>query len=313
MSIKENAIWAILGLPFSLLSAFYYIYSSYHKEKTNLNGKIVFITGASSGLGAACAKVFYKMGCKVILSGRNLEKLNLVKSQLETDMFTEKMCESHPPVVVVMDLHDIDNIRPTLETVTSTYGAVDILVNNAGLSYRGEAVTTTLEVNRLLIEVNYLAQVEVTQALLPKMISQGSGHIVAIGSVQGRIAIPHRTAYTASKHAMQAYFDSLRSEVKTHGVNVSVVNPYYIATNLSLNAVTGDGSAYGKTDATTKAGLAPDYVASKVVSCVINKTPEMTVAPFHVQLAIALRSMSPWLFFKIMEHRARKEQKQKQE
>ena len=73
------------------------------------------------------------------------------------------MCESHPPVVVVMDLHDIDNIRPTLETVTSTYGAVDILVNNAGLSYRGEAVTTTLEVNRLLIEVNYLAQVEVTQ------------------------------------------------------------------------------------------------------------------------------------------------------
>merc|ERR1712110_684050 len=113
----------------------------------------------------------------------------------------------------------------------------------------------------MLMDVNYFAHVEVTRAVLPYMIKEKKGHIVSIGSVQSRIAIPHRTAYAASKRAFQAYFDTLRYEVAQYGISICVVNPYYIATNLSTNAVTADGSAYGKMDATTKSGLSPEYVA----------------------------------------------------
>ncbi|XP_005092536.1 dehydrogenase/reductase SDR family member 7B [Aplysia californica] len=307
MGIRANAVWAVLGLPFSLLSVFYYIYVYCCKEKLMLKDKVVFITGASSGLGAACAEAFYTAGCRLVLSGRNVEKLNLLKVRMEK---SKEGTGFHSPAIVTMDLEDLPSIKEKVKEVLAAFGHVDILINNAGKSYRGVALHTKLEVDKMLMDVNYFAHVEVTRAILPQMVERKTGQIVAIGSVQSRIAIPHRTSYAASKHAMQAYFDVLRSEVAQYNIGVSVVNPYYIATNLSTNAVSADGSAYGKLDANTKAGLQPEYVASKVVSCVVNRTSELTVAPPHIDLAIALRAMSPWLFFKIMERRAKKEQRE---
>jgi len=305
--VRVNAIWGLLGLPLSFLSVLWYIYKYCSLEKANLQDKVVFITGASSGLGAACARAFYKAGCKVVISGRDIDKLKLLKVQLEKS--SQPGVEHHSPAIVTLDLEDLASIRSKVADAVAAFGQVDILINNAGKSYRGVALQTKIEVDQMLMNVNYFGHVEVTRAILPQMIARNSGHIVAISSVQGRIGLPHRSAYAASKHAFQAHCDSLRAELAQHKVLVSVINPYYIATNSSINAVTADGSSHGKLDPTTKAGLSPDYVASQVVSCVVNKMSEMTVAPLHVHLAIAIRSMSPWLFFKIMEARAKKEQK----
>jgi len=305
--VRINAFWGFLGFPLSFLSVLYYFYKYCSLEKATLKDKVVLITGASSGLGAACARAFYKSGCKVIISGRDIDKLKLLKVQMEKS--SQPGVEHHSPAIVTLDLEDIPSIRSKVSEAIAAFGQIDILINNAGKSYRGVALDTKIEVDEMLMKVNYFGHVEVTRAVLPQMISRRSGHIVAISSVQGRIALPHRSAYTASKHALQAHCDSLRAEVAQHGVLVSVVNPYYIATNSSVNAVTADGSTHGKLDDSTRTGLSPDYVASQVVSVVVNKMSEVTVAPLHVHMAIAIRTMSPWLFFKIMEFRAKKDRK----
>ncbi|GFO41823.1 dehydrogenase/reductase sdr family protein 7-like [Plakobranchus ocellatus] len=296
-----NALWAVIGLPVSLISLLYFALS--RRKNVVLQDKVVFITGASSGLGEACAEAFHFCGCKVILAGRNEHKLVELKNRLDS----KKLCHQHSPVVCVLDLEDDcidDKVRLA---IASIWGRIDILINNAGMSYRGAVSETKSDVDMKLMVVNHLGHIKITKAILPFMVEQKSGHIVCISSVQGRMAIPHRSAYAASKHAMQAYFDSLRAEVEHYGINVCVVSPYYIRTNLSLNALSADGSTHGKHDQTTLNGYDPHFVAQKIVNCVQRRCDELILAPFYVKLAICLRVLAPWLYFKIMARRAKKE------
>lgn len=163
-----------------------------------------------------------------------------------------------------IDLSELNSIPGQVSSVLAIFGHIDILINNGGISNRGAVNETNVDVDIKVMLVNYFGTVALTKgkvivnccicvsnelfvllAVLPTMLARGSGHVVAVSSVQGRIAIPNRSAYAASKHALQAFCDTLRAEVSSHGIKVTVVSPGYIQTKLSLNALTGSGQTYG--------------------------------------------------------------------
>ncbi|XP_074648218.1 dehydrogenase/reductase SDR family member 7B-like [Tubulanus polymorphus] len=290
-------------LPASILAIV--IYKWMTRKRTSVTGKLVFITGASSGVGKACAFLFHKLGAKVVLAARNIDALMSVKTDLM------KKNDMNEPIVVQLDLCDIEQITEVVKKVEDEHGPIDVLVNNAGMSYRGEIIDTDITVHQKLMHVNYFGHVVLTKAVLPAMIKQKSGHIVAVSSVQGKLSIPFRSAYSASKHATQAFFDCLRAEVAHHNIQVSVVSPGYIKTNLSLNAMTGDGSSYAIEDATTASGMEPSVVAESIVDAIERSKYDLILAPIHHRLVVYFRSLFPALVVYIMNLRAAKQFKLK--
>lgn len=213
---------------------------------------------------------------------------------------------THPPVVVPLDLADLNSIPEKVQQILDIYQSIDILVNNGGISVRAEVMKTSIDVDLKVMLVNYLGTVAVTKAVLPSMVERKSGHIVCVSSVQGKFAIPQRSAYTASKHALQAFCDSLRAEVDEHNINVTIVSPGYINTALSLNALTGSGQKYGKIDAATATGANPDRMARQIVSEVVRGSRDVVIAPLAPRIAQYMRVLCPPLYFWLMAKRAKK-------
>nr|CAG4643260.1 EOG090X07KM [Ilyocryptus agilis] len=273
--------------------------------RVSLEGKVVLITGASSGLGEALARCFYREGCRLIIASRRHTELERVRNQLMGSSCRVSN-DIYPPVVVQLDLENAQALKDKINTILAIYGHVDILVNNAGISYRGEATSTDIDVDVKLMNVNYFGTVALTKAILPSMIERKTGHIVMIGSLQAKLAIPFRSAYGASKHALQAFSDSLRAEMKPEGVLVTVANPGYIRTSLSLNAVTSKGEKYGQMDETTESGWDPADVAEDIVKAVKEKKKEVMICSIFYRLAVYLRILLPTAFFAIMARRAAK-------
>nr|CAD7262472.1 unnamed protein product [Timema shepardi] len=301
-------VWWLLGslcIPITLPWFLYNFIEAWKAKqlRNKLQGKVVLVTGASSGLGEALAHEFYRAGCRVILASRRQKELERVRTNLLNSYKTEP---AHPPVILPLDLVDLNSIPECVNKILDIHGHVDILVNNAGISHRGDVITTKVDVDIKVMLVNYFGQVALTKAVLPSMIKRGSGHVIAVSSIQGKIAIPQRSAYAASKHALQAFCDTLRAEVAHHNVKVSVVTVGYINTNLSLNAVTGTGQIYGVMDATTASGYDPKYVAKEMLKVILLEKKEVTIAPLSPRLAIVLRTLAPEIFFWVMEKRARK-------
>ncbi|XP_075879926.1 dehydrogenase/reductase SDR family member 7B isoform X1 [Nelusetta ayraudi] len=279
-----------------------------------LQDAVVVITGASSGLGKECARAFHAAGARLVLCGRDATRLQQVVQELTaTSASAKQKQQTHTPSTVTFDLADRHTVDRAAEEILKCYGHVDVLINNAGISFRGNILDTGVSVQRDVMETNYFGPMALTQALLPSMVGRRSGHIVAISSVQGKIAIPYRSAYAASKHATQAYFDCLRAEVERYGIGVSVISPGYIRTNLSLNAVTGDGSKHGVMDKNTATGRDPADVAQVVLKAVRHRSKDVVLAGALPTVAVYLRTLWPALFFKLMSSRARKEQKPKRE
>lgn len=269
----------------------------------------VVITGATSGLGKECAKVFYKAGAQLVLCGRNEEGLKDLINELSR--IRKGSIQFHKPHMVIFDLSDVEAVASAANEILHLAGKVDILINNAGISYRGTILNTKVSVDRMIMDTNYFGPVALTKALLPSMIKNKRGHIVAISSVQGKISIPFRSAYSASKHATQAFFDCLRAEMVPHDIAVTVISPGYIQTNLSLNAVTDDGSKYGVMDKTTAEGRTPEEVAQIVLRAVGERSKDVLVAGLVPTFAVYLRALAPKIFFSLMASRAKKERKLK--
>lgn len=269
-----------------------------------LQDKVVLITGASSGLGEALAHKFFAAGCKVILASRRVAELERVKEDLLQSV--QQPSVHHTPEVIQLDLADLSAIPEKAQQALRIHGRIDILVNSGGISYRGDACDTSIEVDVKLMMVNYFGHVALTKAILPSMMDMREGTIVAISSVQGKIGLPFRSAYAASKHATQAFFDSLLSEVAQYNIHVCVVSPGYIRTNLSMNALTGSGAVYGVMDETTATGMAPEDVADIVLEAVVNKRTDLVVASFVPRLVLLVRALLPWLYFAIMKGRAKR-------
>ncbi|XP_048408650.1 dehydrogenase/reductase SDR family member 7B isoform X2 [Stegostoma tigrinum] len=279
------------------------------KDRAVVQDAVVVITGASSGLGKDCARVFHAAGARLVLCGRNKQKLEELVTEL-TGMVTNKR-KTHTPHIVTFDLADLDTVNSSAQEILNCFGQVDILINNAGISYRGNILDTAINVDKDVMNTNYFGPVALTKAILPSMVQRRSGHIAVISSVQGKIAIPFRSAYAASKHATQAFFDCLRAEVEQYGVKVTVISPGYIRTNLSLNAVTGNGSKYGVMDKKTAEGYEPCVVAEAVLRAVCRGRKDVLLAGLLPTAAVYLRTLIPSLFFPIMAARAKKERKMK--
>ena len=226
--------------------------------------QVVWVTGASSGIGEALALAFSREGAQLILSARRAEELERVRAACERP-------ERH--VVLPLDLTDDDAIARAAERA----GRVDVLVHSGGVSQRSLAMQTALDVERRIMDLNFFGTVALTKAVLPSMIARKSGHIVPVSSVVGYVGTPLRSAYAASKHALHGYFDSLRAELSKDGIRITIVCPGYIRTDVSRNALTGDGSAFGQMDSTHKNATPPAECARRVVDGVAKKKREVLV------------------------------------
>lgn len=218
--------------------------------------KTVWITGASSGIGEALTYELNKEGAQIIISSRREKALQKVK---------ENCSQPSKVHILPLDLSQGEELPSKAEEVIKTWGAIDYLFNNGGISQRSEAIDTQMAVIRQVMEINFFGTVTLTKAVLPSMIEQKSGHIVVTSSVMGKFGTRLRSSYAASKHALHGYFDSLRQEVHDKNIKVSLVCPGFIKTNVTKNALEGDGSKHNKMGAGQENGMPADEFARKLI------------------------------------------------
>lgn len=252
--------------------------------------KVVWITGASSGIGEALAVAFAQDGAHIILSGRRTDALQEVANNIQTDT-----------LILPFETTDYDILPETIEKAMGWKNHVDILVNNAGISQRSLAIDTHPDVHHKIINVDLLAPIWLTQLLLPHMVKSGGGHIVGISSVAGRIGPPLRTAYAAAKHGLIGYLDALRAETEIlHNIKVTNILPGSIRTDVSRNALTKEGERRGKSDDVIENGMDPAECARQILEAVENNVPEKIIAEGPELMMAQLRQSDPEQLFTML-------------
>lgn len=255
----------------------------------SFENKIVWITGASSGIGEALAKSFSAQGAHIILSGRRVEALDGLSARLKTET-----------LVLPFEVTDYAALSAHVDTAWNWKGRVDVLVNNAGVSQRSLALHTDPQVYTDLINIDLIAPIWLTQLQLSKMAEAGGAHIVAISSVAGRIGAPLRTAYSAAKHGLIGYMDALRAEVSlTHNIHVTNVLPGSVSTNVAKNALTKDGSKRGVSDDVIDNGDDPMACAAAILKAVSENVPELLFADGFEREAALMRQSEPEKLFEL--------------
>lgn len=251
-----------------------------------MNDQVVWITGASAGIGAALARAFAAEGAQLVLSARREDHLERVRERCESAGASAAM-------VLPLDLERPDTHAAAVDAVVARFGRIDLLINNAGLSQRSLARETVLAVDRRLMDVNYVGTVSLTKAVLPVMTRQQSGHIAVVTSLVGHIGTPMRSAYAASKHALHGFFDSLRAELWRDGIAVTMVCPGFVRTEVSINALAADGGIHGVLDRGQASGMDPDRCAAKILKGLQRKRAEVWVGGKEVYAAWAERLCPP--------------------
>jgi len=262
---------------------------------TSLINQVVWITGASSGIGAALAEEFSKLGARVVLSARREDALSEVKRRCE--QISDDPAKSF---IVPLDITDEVSLSEKVSAVIAYAGRIDLLINNAGISQRSSCLNTDMQTYRTLFEVDVFGQIALTKLVLPIMVKQGSGHLAVTSSVAGKVGVPFRTGYCAAKHAMMGFFDALRAEVAEHGVKVTTITPGYIRTEISANAVVGDGSKFGKVDSDIKQGMSARDCAQTIVRGILKGKPEIAVGKGGEMHALWIKRWFPSLLFKLV-------------
>ena len=254
---------------------------------TDLTNKVIWITGASSGIGKALAQTAAQHDTKLILSGRRTDALDALADELAVDC-----------LVLPFEVTDFEALEHKVEAAWAWQGRVDILVNNAGISQRCLAIDAKPEIYTQLINIDLIAPIWLTQLQLSRMADAGGGHIVAISSVAGRIGAPLRTAYSAAKFGLIGYMDALRTEVdRSHNIKVTNILPGSVATDVSRNALAADGSKRGVSDAVIDAGDDPMDCATCIWDAVNADTPE-TIYAKEMEMGLAqMRHADPETFF----------------
>ncbi|MCD6200198.1 MAG: SDR family oxidoreductase [Bacteroidales bacterium] len=258
--------------------------------KDVFSGKWVWITGASSGIGKGLALALASAEASLVLSSRNVEKLEEVKKISGLD---EDHCLIFP-----LDVSDEQAVKNVAEKVLKTIPRLDYLFNNAGISQRGLVRDTGLEVDRKIMDVNYFGAVALTKAVLPGMIRNGGGHIVVTSSIVGKFGFPMRSAYAASKHALHGFFETLMVEEKNSHIAVTLLIPGHIVTDVSINALTATGEKYGKMDPGQAKGISVEKAVSKILKGVARRKREIIIGNAD-SWSVYLKKYFPGLFFKI--------------
>lgn len=252
--------------------------------------KVVWITGASSGIGEALAYEFACQGARLVLSARRADVLETVRAACVNP-------DVH--LVLALDMTETGALAGHVETVLKKFGCIDVLINNAGVSQRSLVKDTPLDVDRRIMELDFFGPVALTKAVLPHMLARGQGQLVAVSSVVGLVATPYRSAYAAAKHAIVGFCDALRAEVFDAGVHVAVIFPGFVRTNVSLSALTADGSAHGVVDGKQETAMPAERFAREAVAALARGDERIIIAG-REKLAVYLGRLSPSLLARVI-------------
>lgn len=256
----------------------------------HFTGKWIWITGASSGIGRAIALEAARLGASLILSARNSKALEEVCTLAA---LPEDRC-----LVFPLDVADTGQINAVAKKVLSTVPSLDYMFHIAGISQRSYIHETTLDVDRRIMEVNYFGTIALTKAVLPYMMKQKRGWFLVTSSVVGRFGFPVRSAYSASKHALHGFFETLMSEYKKYNIGATIAVPGRIVSQVSVNALKGDGTPYGIMDPGQAKGLSAEKAARKMLKAVAAQKREVLVGKADVY-AVLLRKYFPGIFFRL--------------
>ena len=274
------------------------------KNRLSLSGKVVWITGASSGIGEQLSYQFASLGASLILSARNLQKLEIVGQKLTQYNISTR--------ILPLDLEQLDELPGKVAEASSCFGKIDYLVNNAGIGLRDFALDTDLSTDQKIMTINYFGPMVLTKAILPQMLQRGSGQIVVINSLSGKYGVPRTSSYAASKHALQGFFETLRSEIAGSGVHITIIVPGIIQTRITAHALKGDGELFGRVEKTFQRAYPVEQAAEKIVRAVLKRKEEAFVGGME-GFTLYLNRISPWLLRRfIRSHPIKKWRKFKQ-
>ena len=259
-------------------------------------GKVVWITGASSGIGRSLALAFNRAGARLILSARSHERLELVKRDCRPD------AEVH---VLPFDLADTEHLPAHTANALAKFGHVDYMVHNAGVALRDRVINTGLEIDRRIMTTNYFGPIALTKALLPSMLQRRSGCFVVVSSLSGSYGGPQLSAYAASKHALHGFFESLRAEVHADGIRITVITPGFIRTQIAEHALTGTGDPYGKALQVHERGMDPDRCATRMLKTIAHRKEEALVGGVEVYSVYLKRFFPALLSVLVRSHPVR--------
>jgi short-subunit dehydrogenase len=262
------------------------------RRKGLFEGKRAWITGASSGIGEALVYGFTGKGAAVIASSNDIAGLERVKAA----------CKglSDNVICVPFDLENTADIDKLVEEVISKTGNIDYLVNVGGISQRARIDETPVWLDRKIFEINYFGTIAFTKAVLPYMIRNRSGHILATSSIAGRFGFPLRSAYSASKQALHGFFETLYLENKKYNIRSSVIIPGRVSTNISLHALNGEGKENDRMDEGQANGIAPGKAAEMIMRGIIRNKREILVGKWELTI-LYIRKYFPALFFRIAD------------
>ena len=256
----------------------------------SIQGKTIWVTGASSGIGKSLALALSSYSCNLILSSRRKDELIKVK----------ELCKGSENISILpLDLKNHEEMENLAQKAISFYGKVDILVNNAGISQRSLIKDTKLEVYEQLMDINYLGTVALSKAILSHFITNKSGHFVTVTSLMGKFGSPYRSGYCGAKHALHGFFDVMRMEHEKDGIKVTMVCPGFVQTNVAKNALTGDGSPQKNDDNATQNGITPELAAKKMITAIEKNKFEVYVGGKEVK-GIYLKRFFPKLLHKMV-------------
>lgn len=255
-----------------------------------VKNKIVWITGASSGIGEALCYKLNQAGAKLIISSRSTESLYQVKSKC-----TKNQLDVH---VLPLDLENTLELEDKTKAALNIFGRIDIIIHSGGVSQRSLAMDTDLDVAQKIMNINFWGTVALTKAVIPSMLSSQSGHVVIISSLVGKFGTKFRSAYSASKHALHGYFDSLRSEIDPK-IKISIICPGFIKTNVTINALTADGTKQNTMDDAQANGMAADECAVQILKAIKSGKEEVYIGGKE-KYAVLLKRFLPGLFSKIV-------------
>jgi dehydrogenase/reductase SDR family protein 7B len=256
------------------------------------NGKVAWITGASSGIGEALVHEFVSRGATVVASSNDLPGLERVKESLG-----DKSAMVH---CIPFDLADTAGIKEIVDQQIKERGKIDFLLNLGGISQRARIEETPMWLDRKIFEINYFGTIALTKAVLPYMIRQQSGHILATSSISGRFGFPLRSAYSASKQALHGFFETLYLENKKFNIMSSVIIPGRVRTSISFHALNGEGKEHGQLDDGLAKGISPEKAAEIIIKGIKRKKHEILVGSSEM-LMLHIRRYLPWLFFRIAD------------
>ena len=245
---------------------------NYYQDKT------VIVTGASSGIGEQLVKILAQKGASIVLCARSEHKMEQIVKSIALP--EEKY------LILAADFSKQPNFISSVNQIIQKFGQIDILINNAGIAQKSLIQETREEVERRVMEVNYFAAVNFSKAVLPHFIEKKRGHIVAISSILGEIGLPFVGPYCASKHAINGYFESMSYDVEKLGINVSVVSPGFIKTEITKKSLTGSGAMHAKDSVAQEKGMDPQLCAKKILTEISRKKMKRWIPSVFVLLVV---------------------------